>query len=61
METHNCRRFAPDSEAPTDLDMAAKVESQGRKLAEQERRLQDLAAGGRQDGKEWGNGDFMVI
>ena len=61
METHNCRRFAPDSEAPTDLDMAAKVESQGRKLAEQERRLQDLEAGGRKDGKEWGNGDFMVI
>jgi len=29
-------------DVPTDLDMAAKVESQGRQLAEQERRLQDL-------------------
>lgn len=29
-------------DVPTDLDMAAKVEAQGRQLVEQERRLQDL-------------------
>lgn len=50
----NCEN--PDflAQVPTDLDMAAKVESQGRQLAEQERRLQDLETWERM-GKGWEN------